>query len=263
MEAATISVPPGGDLQAALDAANPGDTILLHPGAAYVGNFELPAKHGASFITLQTLPDGLPGPGTRISPSDSPGLAKLRSPNGAAALRTAPGAHHWRIVLVELLANQGGAGDIMALGERSAQTTLAVVPHDLVIDRCYIHAAPGSPQKRGIALNSAMTTVTGSHISDIKSDSQDSQAIAGWNGPGPFAITNNYLEAAGENVMFGGADPAIPNLVPSDITIAHNVFSKPTACAASPIVMIPYDQAFEAGFEAWPAGFRISRRFGS
>ena len=103
------------------------------------------------------------------------------------------------------------------------------MPHDLVIDRCYIHAAPGAPQKRGIALNSASTTVTGSYISEIKSQSQDSQAIAGWNGPGPYTITNNYLEAAGENVMFGGGDPAIPNLVPSDITIEDNAFAKPTA----------------------------------
>ena len=28
-----------------------------------------------------------------------------------------------------------------------------------------------------------------------------SQAIGGWNGPGPYVISNNFLEAAGENVM--------------------------------------------------------------
>jgi hypothetical protein len=71
--------------------------------------------------------------------------------------------------------------------------------------------------------------VTGSYISDIKVVGQDSQAIGGWNGPGPFVITNNYLEAAGENIMFGGADPAIPNLVPSDITIEQNTLAKPPA----------------------------------
>ena len=32
----------------------------------------------------------------------------------------------------------------------------------------------------------------------------------GWNGPGPFLIENNYLEAAGENIMFGGNDPSHP-----------------------------------------------------
>src|SRR6266700_6564662 len=51
----------------------------------------------------------------------------------------------------------------------------------------------------------------------------------GWNGAGPFKIGNNYLEATGENVMFGGADPSIRNLVPSDIEIRHNHFFKPTS----------------------------------
>ena len=55
----------------------------------------------------------------------------------------------------------------------------------------------------------------------------DTQAIGGWNGPGPYLIENNYLEAAGENVMFGGADPTIPNLVPSDITLRLNHLIKP------------------------------------
>ncbi|HZZ99324.1 MAG TPA: hypothetical protein VFK07_01265, partial [Candidatus Paceibacterota bacterium] len=40
---------------------------------------------------------------------------------------------------------------------------------------------------------------------------------------------NDYLEASGENLLFGGADPSIPNLVPSDIEIRGNLFSKPLA----------------------------------
>src|SRR5262249_38836706 len=47
------------------------------------------------------------------------------------------------------------------------------------------------------------------------------------NGSGPFRIVNNHLEAAGENLMFGGADPAIPQQIPSDIEICHNHFFKP------------------------------------
>src|SRR5262249_35166070 len=74
--------------------------------------------------------------------------------------------------------------------------------------------------------------IAGSYIADIKSTGQDSQAIGGWNGPGPYVITNNYLEASGENVMFGGADPSIPGLVPSDITITDNQFFKPPSWRA-------------------------------
>lgn len=226
--AATLQVPAGGNLQAALVNAQPGDTILLAPSATYTGNFTLPDKGGSSVITIQTSVRGLPASGERISPADASRLAKLRSPNNMPALQTAPGAHHWRIVWVEFMANAGGAGDIVALGSAS-QTTLASVPNNLTIDRCYIHGDPSLGQKRGVALNSRSTTITGSYISDIKVAGQDSQAIGGWNGPGPFTITNNYLEASGENVMFGGADPAIPSLVPSDITIEKNTIAKPLA----------------------------------
>ena len=66
-------------------------------------------------------------------------------------------------------------------------------------------------------------------ISDIKASGFDAQAIAGWNGPGPFTITNNYLEASTENVLFGGADPGIANLVPSYITFKGNHVAKPEA----------------------------------
>src|SRR5262249_31173267 len=45
--------------------------------------------------------------------------------------------------------------------------------------------------------------------------------------PGPFKIANNYLESTGENVLFGGADPHIPNMVPSDIEFRRNLCSKP------------------------------------
>lgn len=49
-----------------------------------------------------------------------------------------------------------------------------------------------------------------------------------WNGPGPFVISNNYLEGSGENIIFGGSDPSIPDLVTSDIVNTGNLISKPT-----------------------------------
>jgi len=229
--AATTSVAAGGNLQQAIDNAQPGDTIALEAGATYTGNFVLPNKSGSDWITIRTAgATGLPGDGERVSPAHDPLLARIRSGNGSAAIATATGAHHWRLTLLEILANANGAGDIVMLGDGTrAQSAPAQIPHDLVIDRVYIHGDPDKGQKRGISLNSAATVISGSYIDEIKAVGQDSQAICGWNGPGPYTITNNYLEAAGENLMFGGADPAVPNLTPADIAITGNWFAKQTA----------------------------------
>src|SRR5690606_10819717 len=91
----------------------------------------------------------------------------------------------------------------------------------------YIHGTPTIQLIRCIQLNSASTAIIDSWISDCHAKGFDSQAIVGWNGPGPFKIVNNYLEGAGENVMFGGATPAIAGLVPSDIEFRLNHVYKP------------------------------------
>jgi hypothetical protein len=160
-------------------------------------------------------------------------LAKLLSPGqGLPALATAPGAHHYRLVALELAPATPDAliYDLVRLGEGgAAQDTLADVPHHLVLDRLYVHGTKEGELKRGIALNSATTTIRDSTVLECKGKGYDTQAIAGWNGPGPFVIEGNRLEGAGENLMFGGADPAIPQLVPVDITIRRNLLRKPFA----------------------------------
>ncbi len=107
------------------------------------------------------------------------------------------------------------------------QATEAETPHDLILDRCYIHGQPQQNSARGVLLNSASSAVIDSHVSEVHGVGFDSQAILGYNGPGPFKITNNFLEASTENIMFGGADPRIPGLVPSDIEIRGNHLFKP------------------------------------
>ena len=241
VEAATIYVAAGGDLQKALNAAQPGDTIVLEPNAEFVGNFVLPKKVGDAWITLRSAtPDNdLPPEGVRIRPADAPLLARLRSPNTGAALRTAPGAHHWALRYLDFPATHGGRGEIMRIGDgSSAQNTLAAVPYHIVLSHVYVHGDPLVGQKRGIALNAAHVTITDSHVSECKGIGQDTQAIGGWNGPGPYTIENNYLEGAGENVMFGGADPSIPNLVPDGITFRRNYVSRPMSWR-DPLVASP------------------------
>ena len=223
------AVPPAG-LQAAIDAARPGDVITLSSGATYTGPFHLPVKDGTRDVVIQwTNPFSLP-PGVRMAPGRVRGMPKLTAASGPV-ITADPGAHNYRLVGLEIAPAPGVfVQNVIQFG--SVETSVDQVPHDLTIDRCYVHGDPDVGSRRGLALNSASTTVTNSYFSDFKEVGADSQAIAGWNGPGPFEITNNELEGAGENIMFGGADPTIPGLVPSDIHIARNHMMKPLAWQA-------------------------------
>ena len=225
--ARTIHVPAGKSLQAALDAARRGDVITLDPGAEYRGPFRLPRIDGDGWVVIRsaTFEQDLPRPGERVQTARAHRLPKLVSAS-APVIETAPGAHHIRLVGLEIAPTTGTyLRTLIDLGGDAGSRE--ALPDHIVIDRCYLHGDPQRGTRRGIALNGTNLAVVDSHLADFKEVGADSQAIAGWNGPGPFRIANNYLEGAGENVMFGGADPRIANLVPSDIEIVGNTFAKP------------------------------------
>jgi hypothetical protein len=226
------------DPQAAIDAAAYGDTILLRAGQTFIGHYTLRAKSGSGVIVIRSdaADANLPPAGTRLVPSTRGGttavsqLARIIGRGGAyksaPLLRTEPGAHGYVLRFIDFDGvSHMGYETLIQLG---ADTT-AAPPYDITLDRVYIHGDRYKGQKRGVTLNGRQLSVLNSFISDIKAVNADSQAIAGYNGAGPFTIENNYLEAAGENVMFGGADPAVTNLVPSDIVLRRNHLYKPLA----------------------------------
>ena len=225
--APTRVVSAGDNLQNALDDARPGDVIALQPGAVFSGPFTLPNKSGNEWITIRTnTPDGaFPPPGTRVNPSHARLMPVIES-GADVAITAEAGAHHYRFVGIEVRPKSGiFIYSLIMLG--ASANSVDELPHHIVLERCYVHGDRKAGGRRGVALNSLHTAVIDSYIADFKEDGADSQAICGWNGPGPFAIVNNYLEAAGENVMFGGTDPDVNNLVPSDIEIRGNHFVKP------------------------------------
>ena len=66
----TTVVNAGGNLQAAINNAAPGDTLVLQAGATFTGPITLPNKSGSGWIYIQSSAyANLPGPGTRVTPS--------------------------------------------------------------------------------------------------------------------------------------------------------------------------------------------------
>src|SRR5256714_1283227 len=227
---ASINVKAGDNFQSALDRARPGDTIMLEAGATFRGAFKLPNKPGATaFITIRSsAPDSqLPAPGERLDPARYAAvLPKVVSGEaGAPAVATAPGAHHYRFVGVEFGPTPRGEGNIILLGDGEEKSP-DELPHDIEFDRTYVHGDAVEGQRRGIAANGRAIRIVNSYFSDIKRKGDESQAICGWGGDGPFEITNNYIEAAAQGVLFGGATPRM-SIVPSDIVVRGNHFNKP------------------------------------
>jgi len=249
-----VQVASGADLQVAVDKAQPGDTLVLQAGAVYTGPITLKPKQGSGWITLisSDYAKGLPPQGTRVTPTDAAHMPKLQA-SYESVVRTAPGAGHYRLVGLEIRPGpprssgmhkaldwvrgtppKAGAApsafleNLMVFGS-SADESLDSLPDHIIVDRCYLHGDPVVGARRGIAMNARTGAVVDSYISDIKKVGEDAQAISGWNGPGPYKIVDDYLEAAGENVMFGGQDPSIKGLVPSDIEVRGNHLTKSLA----------------------------------
>jgi hypothetical protein len=228
----TIRVVADGDFQAALDGADPGDEIILEAGATYTGNFILPAK-GASgkWITIRSSnTDGLPKEGVRVGPRHAAAMPRIVDPNGNGAISTALSAGYYRLIGLEVTVSPSveNAWALVKLGNGGRdQNSLKVVAHHFILDRMYVHGDPSKNCFRCVAMNSAHTAVIDSYLAEGHAQGFDAQAICGWNGPGPFKIVNNYLEGSGENVMFGGADPHVSDLVPSDIEFRYNHCFKP------------------------------------
>lgn len=224
----TITVKAGGDFQAALNRAKEGDTILLEAGATFNGSFTLPKKTGSQFITIRSsaTDSELPAANQRIDPVRyAKALPKIISTTVEPAIKTEAGAHNYRFIGVEFGPTKEGVNNIIWIGDAS-EKRIEDLPHHIEFDRVYIHGSPTEGQRRGIAANGKNIRIINSYISDIKRRGDESQAICAWATDGPIEIVNNYLEAAAENILIGGAGSEM-KLVPSDILVKDNHLNKP------------------------------------
>src|SRR5262249_22362587 len=184
---------------------------------------------GGQYITVVTSNlAGLPPPGTRVSPAHASAMAKLVSYTNQDVVAPVLGGGWYQFIGIEFtndtsVALQGGHTGSLIGAPNGGYYAYGQWAHDIVIDRCFFHPVeeltdPTSPYRsatRAIGLDGANRTVKDSYISGFRgwyrnkylatnqNEVIDSEAITIVNGPGPYTIQNNFLEAF-FNILFTG-----------------------------------------------------------
>lgn len=230
----------GDDLQAAVNKAQGGDTIILPDNFTWTGNLTLPyrAANDVQYITIRRSSAVIAG--QRVLPSDSLPtlLSGTQDPviandfnNSNPALRT---THHWKVSGVRIGSISGFSGINYAyiyfwVPPVSAATFYAQtsdLSHDLMFDHIFIHGADTSNDiVRGVRADANNVSFVDGYIDNIRSQSYEANAFCQVTTQGGTVLVNNFLESAGENVFFG-AGPDIFNLVGSGYTVQNNYFYK-------------------------------------
>lgn len=229
---------PAGDarkFQNAINASTCGDTIILQAGSTYSGNFTIPATSCSGWILIESSAlASLPASNNRVGPSNVPNMARVSTPNTSPAIAFLPNSNHWRLIGLEITTSHVSTSktvyNIILSGYQSDDSTgvtsAAQLPSYIILDRSYLHGLSTTNATRGFAMDGRYVAVVDSYCDEIHYNANDSQCFNSTNGTGPWLIQNNFIQAAGENVMFGGSAPSIINLIPSDITIVGNLFQK-------------------------------------
>lgn len=230
----SIAVHAGGDFASALKSANCGDEVVLDAGATFTGVFYVPGKKcGSKQILIRSSKIGSLPSGRRVSPASTSYMARLMTPSISSVLNFDAGASGYYFAGLEFTVQTGlqGLWNLVTLSMNV--TSVSDLPSNIVFDRVYAH---GNDQfcVRGFLADAAGFALINSYVSGFTHTGYDTQAVMAFNSPGPYVISNNYLEATGENIMLGGGNsctstsctPRIPGAIPSDATITRNHFTK-------------------------------------
>lgn len=256
----------GSSFQAALDSARSGDRVLLHAGTDYTGTFIIRRTGCANgWLTIST-DSTLPPEGVLMTDSLKKvyRLPRLLPDYVNPPLSFAAEASCVRVMGIEVTTPPTikVSNTLVEVGDGGA-TSVSQLPRNIVLDRMFIHGTDSLDVHRCVALNSDSTSIVDSWVSDCHSRGIDAQAIWGWNGRGPYKIVNNHLEASSEVFGFGGADPAIQGLVPSDIEFRRNYLTRPMSWKGGPWLiknLIEFKNARRALIDgnvlenSWPQG---------
>lgn len=245
------------ELRKALADSAPGDVIVLDAGKTYSGKFVLPAKDnpkGKWIYLISSSIANLPA-GQRVSPKDAANMAKIVTPTVAPALQITPGANHWRLAGLEITSestngcqpNNSPPINCFSYFLVGPQGSPNPVPDSFTIDRCYLHGAPNIDLMRPLQANISSFALIDSYIDEIHFIGVEAQGVLAFWSPGPFKIVNNYIAAATENIMFGGAGGPANPYVASDIEIRDNYLFKPLEWVAASVTQ--HQMVIKNGFE--------------
>lgn len=201
--------------------------VYIGPASIFAGTFPRVATHFEQLVSeIQ---------GQRVRHLDSAEIAagacflpQIKSGTYLPAISAAHGAHHYRIVGVEVgrtaantaiiesaLINTGGPYD-------NYTPTLADVPHHINVEHCIVKGSLLYGTRRGIYANGEWIGIRDCSIYRIWEEGADSQCISYWNSPGAISVLNCFGESGGENILGGGAGPVMdsyPADFMKDITV--------------------------------------------
>lgn len=232
--AATIPVAAGGSLTDAITAAKCGDVIELAHGGTFQTpeGYRLPPKGCASEaqrITIKTAGVTVTSRNQCVNTYGGVTLAKVQSTaNGARPFKVDANGDYWTVEGTEITALGSNGYGLVWIGT-DTETVVDNLPVGVALIGNYIHGI--NEQRRGVAPNAGAFTLRWNCIKDFYETGQDSQAVGAWNTTGPCVIDDNYLQASSEPLLFGGSDPAINGLIPSDCEITrNNIEQNPATC---------------------------------
>ncbi len=230
-------------------ATQPGDVVEITGGTTLSGNFTVPTKIGDKlhYVCLRTSTyQQLPPYGTKLSPcyngvTSLPGRPPFNCPSSTNVMATINGTGNAIPFILSINTKfLKITGIVFTFTQGTTQIAKFIdnnaggIDH-IILDRDWFKGTDTNDMNGGLVLDrTSYFAIINSFFSNIHCtvglSCTDAKAIGGGtNGnstdnDNTWKIVGNYIEASGENVIFGGGGAAIQ---PTDIELRNNYFFKP------------------------------------
>lgn len=238
--------PADNDLQAKINAAACGDTLVLDAGGVWSASpYYLPNKScpGPAYLTI-TGSAALPvvctillAPCRTAWPSTTTNFPVLTSNDLDSTLVTNFGASYYKLQGITLentrtlrdgttvtIFYMGTCGNT-GCGAYTYAHLDSELPNHIWMDRVYVHGNPTGDSVHGIMADADNVIFENSYLEDIHSTSIESHGFVAQNSAGPVTIHNNYISASGITLFFGSNGVTIDQNA-TNVTITGNYLTK-------------------------------------